>query len=549
VRIAPPSYTGAATRTAGAEDVEAEEGAALTWRAKINGEVRAAWLIVSAGDSLRLHQNGDRWEATARAERSLLARVRLLAPDGSTVTSDDHRLVVRPDRPPIVTIVHPDVRTLFQPGGLVPVPVEVLASDDYGVDSIVMAATIASGSGEAVRFRRLEIPFAHRERRSDTGLKLDATIDLASLGLGSGDELYFFVLATDRRAPVANRTKSETVFLSIRDTSQAPRAELAGMVMSVQPEWFRSQRQLIIDTERLIADAPKLSTVTFRERSNDIGMDQGLLRLRYGEFLGEEFEENSGGAQHHEESEPEPPSKPVEEDPSRPAEATNGQAPESRARKASDPFTHAHDNAENATLLGLSVKDKLRITVAAMWQSELQLRIAQPAAALPFEYRALELIKQLQQDSRAYVQRIGFEPPPIDLAATRLNANLSKIQNPRRQETVGRHDSLPAVRAAITALSLARAGGPTVTVETIEAAGRELAAGAVADPRLLPVLRDLRRLADQVSGDRPCAECLNRAERGLWSALPPPEPLAPAVSAGRSPLAQRFAEQLRAAGP
>jgi hypothetical protein len=288
----------------------------------------------------------------------------------------------------------------------------------------------------------------------------------------------------------------------------------------------------------------------FRERSNDLGIDQGLLRLRYGEFLGEEFEENAGGAQHNEEPEAVPPSRPVEENPSRPAaEQSSGQAPESQARKAADPFTHAHDNAENATLLGMSVKEKLRIAVAAMWQSELQLRTAQPTAALPFEYRALELIKQVQQDSRAYVQRVGFEPPPIDLAATRLNGNLSKIQNPRTEETVSRRDSLPAVRAAITALSAARAGGPALTSETIEAAGREMAARAVADPRLLPVLRDLRRLADQLGRAQHCAACLDRAERGLWSALPPPEPYAPEVSNGRSPLAARFSRQLRATRP
>ena len=33
----------------------------------------------------------------------------------------------------------------------------------------------------------------------------------------------------------------------------------------------------------------------FKSQSNEIGFDQKVLRLRYGQFLGEEFETSAGG--------------------------------------------------------------------------------------------------------------------------------------------------------------------------------------------------------------------------------------------------------------
>src|SRR5690606_41643874 len=53
---------------------------------------------------------------------------------------------------------------------------------------------------------------------------------------------------------------------------------------------FRSQRQLIIDTERLIAEKPVIPKQEFNARSNELGFDQKSLRLKYGQFMGDETE-------------------------------------------------------------------------------------------------------------------------------------------------------------------------------------------------------------------------------------------------------------------
>jgi hypothetical protein len=62
------------------------------------------------------------------------------------------------------------------------------------------------------------------------------------------------------------------------------------MGVDLMPDYFRSQRQLIIDTEKLIADRNKLPQKEFNSTSNDLGFDQKALRLRYGQFMGDETE-------------------------------------------------------------------------------------------------------------------------------------------------------------------------------------------------------------------------------------------------------------------
>ncbi len=547
VEITPPAYTGLPPHDAAGSDLEAEEGATLRWRLLAAGPVQHARLLFSNGDTVALAlAPGGAYEATSRAERSTLFRVQLNGADSLALTSDDYRLAVRPDRPPLLTVVRPEPRTVVDPKRLPPVEVEVLANDDYGVAAVAMAATIASGRGEAVRFRRLRLPFTSRTPRAGHGELLRATLDLRGLGLGAGDELYFDVEATDRRTPVPNRAHSETMFISIRDSAEAATADVAKLALGAQPEYFRSQRQLIIDTEKLLNEQPRISRADFQERSNELGMDQGLLRLRYGQFLGEEFEEQreSMGGREHAAQQDAPPDK--REAPKAGDEVPDKQPGEdtkkAAAKKGTEGLEHRHDDAENATLLGRSVKDKLREAVGAMWQAELRLRTHEPRAALPSMYQALELIKQVQQDARVYVQRVGFDPPPIDVGRLRLSGKLKDIADRRLAGGATARDTLPATRRALALLTPAAPGtGDDSLPQALSAAGQELAVLAVDDATLLPLLRDLRQLADSLR----CLPCQARVRAGLWRALPPAEPRASAEPAHDSPLARRYGALLR----
>ena len=105
-----------------------------------------------------------------------------------------------------------------------------------------------------------------------------------------GDELYFYIEAYDEKEPKRSVARSETYFAVIKDTITDQFAVQGTLGVDQMPDYFRSQRQLIIDTEKLIKDKPTISTQEFKFRSNELGFDQKALRLKYGQFMGDESE-------------------------------------------------------------------------------------------------------------------------------------------------------------------------------------------------------------------------------------------------------------------
>ncbi len=94
-------------------------------------------------------------------------------------------------------------------------------------------------------------------------------------------------------------------------------------------------------------------------------------------------------------------------------------------------YVHAHDDADIANFFDAKTKSLLKQALANMWESELYLRTYKPKQALPYAYKALKLIKEVQQATRVYVERIGFEPPPLEPLKKRLTGELDDI-NPNR---------------------------------------------------------------------------------------------------------------------
>lgn len=99
-----------------------------------------------------------------------------------------------------------------------------------------------------------------------------------------------------------------------------------------------------------------------------------------------------------------------------------------------DAFTDKHDNAEDATYFEPAIKQQLKATLTEMWNAELRLRTFKPREALPYEYKALRLLKDLQQKSRAYVAKTGVKLTPLD-PAKRLKGSLDGIGQPVIQST------------------------------------------------------------------------------------------------------------------
>jgi hypothetical protein len=264
--------------------------------------------------------------------------------------------------------------------------------DDYMITRATLHMTLARGSGENIRFTDREMPIpASSDPKQRNWSK---NWSLAELGMEPGDELYFFVRAVDN-AGRPHTVQSPTYTLRLPAPPEQAEEESAAMPMLVKPQSLRSQRQIIIDTEQLVADmrSTKMSAETARERSQKIANDQGALRRRYGQFLGEESSLFSDGDDEHDDHGP-------------------GEGGEDK-QDILHQYGHAHDEAENATLYDEDTKKVLRRALAAMWDAEKALRAITPKVALPPEHKALEAIKELQQAERIYLHKTAFVPPPI----------------------------------------------------------------------------------------------------------------------------------------
>lgn len=545
VTIHPPAYTGRPARRTDTWELEVEEGAMVTWAITTSQPVAGGRVITAAGDTAAVEVSGDRLSVSLAARRSTLYRVHLDGPAGEAIAFEDHRLLVQPDAPPVLTIVRPDQRTSIQPGDPMRLDVEALARDDHGVDSVAIIATVSKGQGEGVKFREQRLAFTARERRDDRGLLLRRTLDLTALGLEPGDELYFHITATDHRTPAPNESRSETIFVTLVDSTRIGMGPGTGVALDVAPDYFRSQRQLIIDTEKLLADQRGLARGTFMGRSNGLGIDQGLLRLRYGQFMGDEFEGEmpaSGREAHADDHDP---------DIATPVPPVPGQVviPGGAPADLIAELTHDHDDPENATLLAPQVKSMLRDAITAMWSAELHLRLGEPRKSLPFQHRALELLQQIRQDARAYVQRVGFEPPPLEPDLKRLTGKQEEIRAPMVEHSSARRDETPVLRDGLRRLQRLQRGGRPESDDgpQLEALGQALAQRAVEDAAwLLEPLRALREgIGSLTATGVGCLDCLSLAERGVLRTLGETPPAAAATRRPAVGLAERYRQLLQ----
>jgi hypothetical protein len=365
--------------------------------------------------------------------------------------------------------------------------------------------------------------------------ELNATkkMDLDKMGMGPGDELYFYVEAVDLKSPKPNTARSETYFAVIRDTVSNEFAVEGTMGVDQMPDYFRSQRQLILDTEKLIAEKGRLSKKEFNFRSNELGFDQKALRLKYGEFMGDESEMGGPAPEHQEGEETEEhdanPLAPYTHDHDG-ANEHNLVGPEKETdseEEDDDPlhaYLHNHDDPEESTLFTQSLKSKLRQALNEMWDAELHLRVYHPEKSLPYQYRALKLIQDIKNSARIYVHRIGFDPPPIK-EDKRLTGKLEEVANFKKKEDIGFPEQYPFIRKALVRLEELIKEDTTITehdVELFGQAGNELATKAIGEPgKYLRTLQQLNTLRGQDQISRPI---LMEVQRGLYRAVPLPRP-------------------------
>ena len=176
-------------------------------------------------------------------------------------------------------------------------------------------------------------------------------------------------------------------------------------------------------TQRRKLDAEQASSSV----SDEIGVDQRLLRLRYGQFLGEEAEGEPASrrrpatrrteAEAHEAS---------ETDENRHDGRSRGgrgrrtittppaRRPVRPGKTVLEDYGHTHDHAEAATLLDPETRTTLKAALDQMWQSELNLRQGHPDLALPYAYARSSSSSRCSRRAASIWRGSGPELPPID---------------------------------------------------------------------------------------------------------------------------------------
>jgi hypothetical protein len=464
VKLTPPRYTGVEASSSAPRELQAPEQTVVEWCLQQPAAGVLETIELSDGQTLRLGAECARWTAT----ESIFWRWR-----GARYT-----LKVLPDQAPEIVVTQPDeiVKELARDASQAAMAVSV--RDDYRVTQATLHLTLARGSGENIRFsdRELPIPLGPDPRRRDWRKHWT----LSELGMEPGDELYFFVRATDN-ADKPHTVQSPTYTLRLPAPPQEADQDVSALPVMVKPESLRSQRQIIIDTEQLISDmrAKKMDAAAVRERSETIAADQGALRRRYGQFLGEES--TLFGKDDHDDDH----------------DGDHGGG-HGKPQDVLHEFGHAHDQAENATLFDEATKKILRRALAAMWDAENALRAIAPKTALAPEHKALDAIKELQQSERIYLHKTAFAPPPIK-EDKRMTGDMLGAASSKREQSAAPDGVPKELRELVQALA---GDGPLPSLWTRTAHDwvRERIA---ADEQRLAAQRAIQDVADGCLACRP----------------------------------------------
>lgn len=536
--VRPPPYTGLPVRSADTIGTRAPMGSTLRWTLRVTSSVESFALATHEDQVLSFSFRNGAWRGGTTLTRSMLVRAEAT---GTRLDPRLHRVEAIPDRAPRVRMLKPTRTLSMASPGQRAFALEFHADDDYGVGPARLVVTHAQGSGEniGVRTQTMSVVASGPPRSR----RIVALLDVAALGMQPGDDLIAQLHVDDNRQPRPQTTRSASAILRWPLPASDDQSSMDGLVQRVLPAYFRSQRQIIIDSEALLARRAKLAAAEFVAQSDAIGVDQRVLRLRYGQFLGEEGAEAPhlpagasidgaasdpakdattslfADAHAHEQAKEAETSASREPAPSPTPEHPHEGAPQlpvaafGDAVSVTDEYGHTHDIPEAATLLDPATQKLLRAALGEMWQAELHLRQGFPQRALPFENRALDLIKKVQQADRIYLAKVGSQIPPVD-EARRLSGKRDGLGI--RKDMI---QSAPAKDEAVGAL-WAALGTPGKRDDSVPAlladAEAWLTSGRAPSTQVLDAIAAI----DAVRLDPECEPCRRKLRASLWVLTP-----------------------------
>lgn len=530
-----PNYTNLPASKSSKMDVSAVEGSRISWELEFSDTLETV-SIENMENSYVMELKDGKYTFNLSLTNSSFYNFKFSDKNGNTYFSDLYALEVTKDEAPIVDIKGIEQFTQFEFTDDKTVQFNSEITDDYGLKEAYIVATVSKGSGESVKFREEQLSFDTNLKRGSKSQNLSKKISLDAMKMEPGDELYFYILASDLKSPNPNISRSETYFVAIKDTTTNTFGVEGTLGVDRMPDYFRSQRQLIIDTEKLIKQRGQLAKKDFNFTSNELGFDQKALRIKYGEFMGEEQAEEEGivtqdnleefeaeNENHDEEGEEDLLAAYTHDHDGSNEHNLVDEKKEAESKNPLEAFAHSHDDAEMATLFEESLRSKLLKALGEMWDSELYLRLYEPEKSLPYQYRALSLLQDIKNSARIYVHRIGFDPPPIKEDA-RLSGKLDQITSFRKNETLEKEKEFPAIRTAIYRIEQIINRKDSISEKDqrlFESSGNELAQKAIENPgQFLQTLQQLKQLSEN---SETTIEILRTVQKGLMLAIPSSE--------------------------
>jgi hypothetical protein len=433
VKVSPPVYTQQPEFQQKALNISVLQGSVIQWVIPVDQEAllnKAFTLTISPSQVIPFVRDDVAYSATFLANIGAVYAITQTTKTGEFST-DIATVTVQQDRPPRITFKAPILTITEIPKNRTPsITALVEISDDFGITDLKIIASIAKGSGEAVKFRDQEFTFDSIQSLETPAL-YSKNWDLRALDMAPGDELYFSVHASDNKKPSAQKTVSPIKIIRWLEDEDSGISG-AGIVLDFMPEYFKSQQQIIIETQALIAQTQTLDAAEFNKLSRGLGIAQSDLKQSYGQYLGDEFE--SGIMQTMETGPSLPDVAAHADDHSGEHASEQGESMHAEQahehenitkdkhdisgyQQAIEQFGHDHGEADMGfikTSQGqINPKVLMKRAIAVMWQAELHLQLSQPSLALPFEKEALNYLNRAKQADRIYVKRLGFEPPPV----------------------------------------------------------------------------------------------------------------------------------------
>jgi hypothetical protein len=537
ITVTPPQYTKYDPYNTGKPELNIPEGSNIVWHIEFTDVVKDVKLIFSGNDSLKESHLAKEFTFKKHFNDPNFYQITWLNNLGERKISDYYKIEIIKDEVPEVSVTNLEQFTELAISDNLKLNVKSTLSDDYGIKDSYIIATVSKGSGESVKFREEKLPFTSPKQIMGKQINASLIVDLIKLGLEPGDELYFYVEALDTKTPLSNRSRTETFFIALQDTASESSSVEAGLGVDLMPEYFRSQRQIIIDSEKLLKQRKSITKQVFNSTSNELGYDQKVLRLKYGEFLGEEFESGIGpGAMIPDDDHEQDVTKQYghvhdkENEHNLVAEKKNESAHDhgkvvdpDKKEDPTEAYKHVHDDPEEATLFTQSIRAKLKAALTVMWDAELHLRLFDPEKSLPYQYKALKLLKEISNDSRIYVHKTGFDPPPLK-EEKRLSGDLSEIKNTRYASEQFYKEVYPAISYALTLTEFLLQQTDIVLTQQnkndFQHAGKELSAFALEQPgKFLRCLSLIKKL-DEENDSQNLRSTLLEIRIYLWKAIP-----------------------------